>query len=170
MLLADEIYDKIIYDDARYIPMASLADDVFTVTFSGLSKSYRAAGLRTGWMMTSGPTHQAADLIEGFDMLASLRLCSNVPGQFAVQTALGGFQSIDQLVQPGGRLRIQRDLAFDLLTQIPGISCVKPEGALYLFPKIDTAKFGIRSDEQLVLDLLQEEKILLVHGLSLIHI
>lgn len=164
VLLADEIYDKIIYDDARYIPMASLADDVLTLTFSGLSKSYRAAGLRTGWMMTSGPTQQAQDLIEGFDMLASLRLCSNVPGQFAVQTALGGFQSIDQLVQPGGRLHIQRDLAHNLLTQIPGISCVKPRGALYLFPKIDRAKFGIQSDEQFVLDLLREEKILLVHG------
>lgn len=164
VLLADEIYDKIVYDDAQYRPLAALADDVLTLTFSGLSKSYRAAGLRTGWMMTSGPKAQAKDLIEGFDMLASLRLCSNVPGQFAVQTALGGFQSIDQLVKPGGRLRVQRDLAHELLTQIPGISCVKPRGALYLFPKIDTAKFGIKSDEKLVLDLLREEKILLVHG------
>ena len=164
VLFADEIYDKILFEDARYIPLASLADDVLTLTFSGLSKSYRAAGLRTGWMMTTGPKKRAKDLLEGFDMLATLRLCSNVPGQFAVQTALGGFQSIDELVAPGGRLLVQRDLAYDLLTQIPGISCVKPKGALYLFPKIDQAKFGIKSDEQLVLDLLREEKLLLVHG------
>lgn len=164
VLLADEIYDKILYDQEVYIPLASLSDDVFTLTFSGLSKSYRAAGFRTGWMMVTGPKQHARDLIEGLDMLASLRLCSNVPGQYAVQTALGGFQSIDTLVQPGGRLLEQRDLAHRLLSDIPGVTCFKPRGALYLFPKLDVKKFNIKSDEQLVLDLLQAEKILLVHG------
>ena len=164
VLLADEIYDKIIYDDAAYIPLASLADDVFTLTFSGLSKSYRAAGFRTGWMMVSGARSHARDLIEGLDMLASLRLCSNVPGQYAVQTSLGGFQSIDRLVQPGGRLCEQRDLAHSMLTSIPGVTCFKPRGALYLFPRLDPKKFNLQNDEQLVLDLLQAEKILLVHG------
>jgi alanine-synthesizing transaminase len=164
LLLSDEIYDKVIYDDAVYTPIASLADDVFTLTFSGLSKSYRAAGLRTGWMVVSGPRATAGDLIEGLEMLASLRLCSNVPGQYAVQTALGGIQSIDALVNDGGRLREQRDLAHSLLLQIPGVSCVKPRGALYLFPKLDPKRFNIRNDEQLVLDLLRAERVLLVHG------
>lgn len=164
VLLADEIYDKVIYDNEPYVPMASLSDDVFTLTFSGLSKSYRAAGFRTGWMMVSGAKDHAKDLIEGLDMLASLRLCSNVPGQYAVQTALGGFQSIDSLVQPGGRLLEQRDLAHRMLCDIPGVSCFKPKGALYLFPKLDVKKFNLQDDEQLVLDLLEAEKILLVHG------
>ena len=164
VLLADEIYDKVLYDDEPYIPLASLADDVFTLTFSGLSKSYRAAGFRTGWMMLSGPKSHASDLIEGLNMLASLRLCSNVPGQYAVQTALGGFQSIETLVQPGGRLREQRDLAHSMLSAIPGVSCFKPRGALYLFPKLDVKRFNLHDDEQLVLDLLKAEKILLVHG------
>ena len=164
ILLADEIYDKIIYDGIGYTPLASLSEDVFTLTFSGLSKSYRAAGFRTGWMMVTGPRAAAADLIEGLDMLASLRLCSNVPGQYAVQTALGGFQSIDTLVAPGGRLFEQRELAHDLLSAIPGVTCFKPRGALYLFPKLDRQRFNLQDDEQLVLDLLREEKILLVHG------
>ena len=164
VLLADEIYDKILYDEEVYVPLSSLADDVFTLTFSGLSKSYRAAGFRTGWMMVSGPKRNAGDLIEGLNMLASLRLCSNVPGQYAVQTALGGFQSIETLVQPGGRLHEQRELAHQMLSSIPGVTCFKPRGALYLFPKLDVKKFNIKSDEQLVLDLLKAEKILLVHG------
>ena len=164
ILLADEIYDKVLYDDASYVPLASLADDVLTLTFSGLSKAYRAAGFRTGWMMVTGPKATARDLIEGFDILASLRLCSNVPGQYAVQTALGGVQSIEGLVTEGGRLAEQRDLAWQLLQEIPGVSCVKPRGALYLFPRLDVERFNIQDDERFVLDLLQAEKLLLVHG------
>jgi alanine-synthesizing transaminase len=164
MLFSDEIYDKILYDEAKHIPTASLADDVFIITFNGLSKSYRLAGFRSGWMILSGAKEKAANYIEGIDMLASMRLCANVPAQYAVQTALGGYQSINDLVIDGGRLKEQRDLAWQKLEQIPGVSCVKPEGAIYMFPRLDPEIYPIADDEQFVLDLLQQEKILLVHG------
>jgi len=164
VVLADEIYDKILYDDAEYIPVASLADDLLILTMSGLSKSYRVAGFRTGWLIVSGAKLRAQDFIEGLDILSSMRLCSNVPTQHAIQTALGGHQSILDLTCPGGRLHEQRDLAWQLLNDIDGVSCVKPKGALYLFPKIDTKKFNIRNDEQFVLDLLTKEKVLVVQG------
>ena len=164
VVFADEIYDKIVYDDAQYIPFASVADDLPVVTFSGLSKSYRAAGFRTGWMIVSGARQRAGDYIEGLNILASLRLCSNVPTQHAVQAALGGHQSIRDLVRPGGRLLEQRDLGWQLLTDIEGISCVKPRGALYLFARLDTERFNIVDDERFVLDLLRREKILVVQG------
>jgi len=164
VLLADEIYDKIIYDDERYVPLASLAEDLLIMTLSGLSKSYRVAGFRTGWLVVSGAKARAADFIEGLDILASMRLCSNVPTQHAVQTALGGYQSITELTTPGGRLYEQREIAWRMLNDIEGISCVKPKGALYLFPKIDIQKFNIRDDERFVLDLLVKEKVLVVQG------
>ncbi|WP_250658024.1 pyridoxal phosphate-dependent aminotransferase [Alkalimarinus coralli] len=164
IVLADEIYDKILYDDAVHTCLASLADDLLFLTFNGLSKSYRAAGYRSGWMIISGAKHQATDLIEGIEMLSSMRLCANVPAQYAIQTALGGYQSINDLVLPGGRLREQRDVAWKLLNEIPGVSCTKPKGALYLFPKLDPEYFNIKNDEQLVLDLLKQEKMLFVQG------
>ena len=164
VLFSDEIYDKILYDDARHIPLASLADDLLVVTFNGLSKSYRAAGFRSGWMILSGRMTHAEDYFEGLSMLANMRLCANVPAQFAIQAALGGYQSINDLVLPGGRLKEQRDLAHRLLTEIPGISCVLPRGALYLFPKIDTKRFGIVDDMQFILDFLKEKRILMVQG------
>lgn len=164
VILADEIYDKILYDEALHRSVASLADDVLFFTYNGLSKNYRAAGYRSGWMIISGAKHRARDLIEGIDMLASMRLCANVPAQLAIQTALGGYQSINDLVLPGGRLREQRDMAHELLNAIPGVSCVKPKGALYLFPRLDPKRFNILSDEQLVLDLLVQQKMLLVQG------
>ena len=164
IVFSDEIYDKIIYDDAEHISTASLADDVLFITFNGLSKSYRVAGFRSGWMIISGAKHKAADYIEGIELLASMRLCSNVPGQHAIQTALGGYQSINDLVAPGGRLCRQRDFAYDLLTDIPGISCVKPKGAMYLFPRMDPKVCKIDDDERMVLDLLMQEKILVVQG------
>lgn len=164
IVLADEIYDKILYDDAVHVCLASLADDVLFLTFNGLSKSYRAAGYRSGWMIISGAKHHASDLIEGIEMLSSMRLCANVPAQYAIQTALGGYQSINDLVLPGGRLLEQRDLAWKLLNDIPGVSCTKPKGALYLFPKLDPEYFDIKNDEQLVLDLLKQEKMLFVQG------
>jgi alanine-synthesizing transaminase len=164
VVLADEIYDKILYDDAQYIPIASLADDLLILTMSGLSKSYRVAGFRTGWLIVSGAKARAADYIEGLDILSSMRLCSNVPTQHAIQTALGGYQSINELTVAGGRLYEQRNLAWRLLNDIDGVSCVKPMGALYLFPKIDTKKFNITNDEQFVLDLLIKEKVLVVQG------
>ncbi|QDF75383.1 MULTISPECIES: pyridoxal phosphate-dependent aminotransferase [Shewanella] len=164
ILFADEIYDKILYDDAVHIPAATLSDDILTVTFNGLSKSYRAAGFRVGWMILSGNLKAAKSYIEGLDMLASMRLCSNVPNQHAIQTALGGYQSINELVAPEGRLTVQRDTCYELLNQIPGVSCKKPKGALYAFPKLDAKKFNLRDDERLVLDLLKEKKILLVQG------
>ena len=164
VLLADEIYDKILYDQAEYIPLASLSEDILTITLSGLSKSYRVAGFRTGWMIVSGARGRAGDYIEGLDILASMRLCSNVPAQHAIQTALGGYQSINELTAPGGRLHEQRNLAWQMLNDIPGISCIKPMGALYLFPKIDTKKFNIKDDEKFVLDLLLKEKVLVVQG------
>lgn len=161
---ADEIYAKIVYDDAEYFPLASLSEDVLTLTFDGLSKSYRSAGFRAGWMVISGPTERATDYVEGINILASMRLCANVPAQHAVQTALGGYQSIADLVKPGGRLYQQRDVAFERLTAIEGVSAVKPRGALYLFPRLDPARFHILDDERFVLDLLQKEKLLVVQG------
>ena len=164
VVFSDEIYDKIIYDDAVHHSTASLADDVLCITYNGLSKAYRVAGFRAGWMVISGNKAHASDYIEGVELLASMRLCSNVPGQHAIQTALGGYQSINELIVPGGRLYDQRDLAHQMLTDIPGISCVKPKGAMYLFAKMDQKKFHISNDEKMVLDLLLQEKILIVHG------
>lgn len=164
IIFSDEIYDKILYDGAQHHSIAPLAPDVFTVTFSGLSKSYRVCGFRSGWMILSGPLQQAASYIAGLDMLASMRLCANVPMQHAIQTALGGYQSIQELILPGGRLLEQRDRAFDLLNSIPGISCIKPKGALYLFPKIDLKRYKIHDDEKMTLDFLMQEKVLMVHG------
>lgn len=164
IIFADEIYDKILYDEAEHTSIATLANDLLVVTFNGLSKSYRVAGFRSGWLMLSGNKSQAADYIEGIDMLASMRLCANVQAQFAIQTALGGYQSINELVRPGGRFYEQRNLAYDLLTAIPGVSCVKPKGALYLFPKLDPAVYPIEDDQAFILELLKAEKVLLVQG------
>lgn len=164
VVLSDEIYDKIIYDGAQATAVGSLADDLLILTLNGLSKAYRVAGFRTGWLVVSGAKERATDYIEGLNMLASLRLCSNVPTQHAIQTALGGYQSINEYTVPGGRLYEQRLVAWRLLNQIPGVSCFKPRGALYLFPKIDIRRFNITSDEQFVLDLLRAEKVLVVHG------
>jgi alanine-synthesizing transaminase len=164
IVFADEIYDKILYDEVEHTSIASLSDDIFCVTFNGLSKSYRAAGFRCGWMVLSGRKALASDYREGLDMLANMRLCSNVPAQFAVQAALGGYQSINDLVLPVGRLGMQRDVAYDLLTAIPGVSCVKPKGALYMFPRLDLKRYTIRDDQKFVLDLLIEKKLLLVQG------
>lgn len=164
ILFADEIYDKILYDQAVHTPAASLSDDILTVTFNGLSKAYRVAGFRVGWMILTGNLKGAKSYIEGLDMLSSMRLCANVPNQHAVQTALGGYQSINELILPNGRLTQQRDICYELLNAIPGISCKKPQGAMYAFPKLDKAKFNIRDDERLVLDLLRDKKILLVQG------
>lgn len=164
ILFADEIYDKILYDEAKHIPLATLSEDILTVTFNGLSKSYRLAGFRSGWMFLSGAKDKAKDYIEGLDILSNMRLCSNVPAQQAIQTALGGYQSINELVIPGGRLRDQRDAALDILNAIPGVSCVKPKGAIYLFPKLDANKFNIQDDEKLILDFLLQEHVLMVQG------
>jgi alanine-synthesizing transaminase len=164
IIYADEIYDKVLYDDATHTSIASLADDVLFVTLNGLSKNYRAAGFRSGWAVVSGTKHYASDYIAGLTMLASMRLCANVPSQFGIQTALGGYQSIKDLVMPTGRLMRQRDLAWKLLTEIPGVSCYKPRAAMYLFPRLDPAIYPIEDDEQFVLDLLLEEKVLLVQG------
>ncbi|SET22256.1 alanine-synthesizing transaminase [Nitrosospira multiformis] len=164
IVYADEIYDKVLYDDATHTSIASLADDVLFVTLNGLSKNYRAAGFRSGWAVVSGTKHYASDYIAGLTMLASMRLCANVPSQFGIQTALGGYQSIKDLVLPTGRLMRQRDLAWKLLTEIPGVSCYKPRAAMYLFPRLDPAIYPIEDDEQFVLDLLLEEKVLLVQG------
>ena len=164
VIYADEIYDKVLYDEAEHVSMASLADDVLFVTFNGLSKNYRTCGYRAGWMVISGEKSHAGDYIEGLNMLASMRLCANVPGQLAIQTALGGYQSIDDLVAPTGRLCKQRDLAYELITAIPGVTCVKPKAAMYLFPKLDPSIYPIKDDQQFILDLLLEEKVLLVQG------
>lgn len=164
VVFADEIYDKILYDDAHHTSIASLADDLVFLTMNGLSKSYRVAGFRSGWMTISGDKERAAGYIEGLTMLASTRLCANVPAQHAVQSSLGGYQSIAEFVVPGGRLYEQRKTAWEMVNAIPGLSCTKPAGALYLFPKIETERFNITSDEQFVLDLLRAEQILLVHG------
>jgi alanine-synthesizing transaminase len=164
VIFADEIYDKVLYDDNEHISMASLAEDVLFVTFNGLSKNYRTCGYRAGWMVISGEKKHATDYIEGLNMLASMRLCANVPGQLAIQTALGGYQSIHDLVAPTGRLCKQRDLAYEMLTAIPGVTCVKPKAAMYLFPKLDPKIYPIEDDQQFILDLLLEEKVLLVQG------
>ncbi len=164
IIYADEIYDKVLYDGATHTSIASLADDVLFVTFNGLSKNYRAAGYRAGWLVVSGEKRHAQDYIEGLTMLASMRLCSNVPAQYGIQTALGGYQSINDLVAPGGRLARQRDLAWKLLTDIPGVSCVKPQGAMYLFPRLDPKMYPIADDQEFILELLLEEKVLLVQG------
>jgi len=164
IVFSDEIYDRILYDDAVHYSPATFSDEILFLTFSGLSKNYRAAGFRAGWMIVSGAKHRAKSYIEGLTALASMRLCSNVPSQFAIQTALGGYQSIQDLVLPNGRLRRQRDICYEKLTQIPGITCVKPKGAFYIFPKIDIQKYNIRDDQQFVLDLLIDQKVLLVQG------
>ncbi len=164
IIFADEIYSKILYDDAVHVPIASLCDDLLIATFNGLSKSYRLAGFRSGWMILSGAKERASNYIEGLEILSNMRLCANVPAQFAVQTALGGYQSINELILPGGRLREQRDTAWNLITQIPGVSCVKPKGAIYMFPRLDPDMYPIKDDQKFVLDLLEKEKILLVQG------
>ncbi len=164
IIFADEIYDKVLYDGETHTSIASLADDILFVTFNGLSKNYRACGYRAGWMIVSGEKKHAQDYIDGLGILASMRLCSNVPGQFAIQTALGGYQSINDLVAPGGRLCKQRDLAYQLLTAIPGVTCVKPKAALYLFPRLDPEMYPIKDDQKFILELLETEKVLVVQG------
>jgi alanine-synthesizing transaminase len=164
VVFSDEIYDQILYDDAEHVATASLAPDLLCLTFNGLSKAYRLAGFRSGWMVVSGPRHEARSYLEGLDILANMRLCPNVPAQHAVATALGGRHGLDELVLPGGRLREQRDAALELLTQIPGVTCVRPQGALYLFPRLDPDVYEIKDDQQLVLDLLREQNLLLVQG------
>ncbi len=164
VIFADEVYDKVLYDGARHTPLASLSTDVLTLTFNSLSKAYRSCGYRAGWMVVSGDKKPAKDYIEGLNMLSNMRLCSNVPGQWAIQTALGGHQSIDELVGEGGRLRLQRDLAHQLITQIPGVTCVKPQAALYMFPRLDPEIYPIADDQQFFLELLQETKVMLVQG------
>ena len=164
IVYSDEIYDKVLYDGETHTSMASLSEDVMTVTFNGLSKSYRSCGYRAGWMVVSGDLRDARDYIEGLDMLASMRLCANVPAQYGIQTALGGYQSIDDLVAPTGRLCRQRDLAYELITAIPGVSCVKPKAALYMFPKLDPKVYPIVNDQEFIAELLREERVLLVQG------
>ena len=164
VIFADEIYDKVLYDGNEHISIASLADDVLFVTMNGLSKNYRSCGYRAGWLVVSGNKTNAKSYMEGLHMLASMRLCSNVPGQLAIQTALGGYQSIDDLVAPGGRLYKQREVAYEMVTAIPGVTCVKPKAAMYLFPKLDPKVYPIEDDQQFILDLLEEEKVLLVQG------
>jgi alanine-synthesizing transaminase len=164
IVFADEIYDKTLYDGATHTSIASLADDVLFLTLNGLSKNYRSCGYRAGWMVVSGEKKHAKDYIEGLNMLASMRLCANAPGQYAIQTALGGYQSINDLVGPGGRLLKQRDLAHKLLTDIPGVTCVKPKSALYMFPKLDPNMYPIADDQQFAYELLAEEKVLIVQG------
>ena len=164
VIFADEIYDKTLYDGAKHTSISSLADDVFFVTYNGLSKNYRSCGYRAGWMVVSGEKRHARDYIEGLNMLASLRLCANTPGQLAIQTALGGYQSIDDLVAPTGRLCRQRDLAYKLLSDIPGVSVVKPKAALYMFPKLDRKMYPIDDDQQFAYELLAEQKVLIVQG------
>ena len=164
IIYADEVYDKVLYDGATHTSIASLADDVLFVTLNGLSKNYRAAGFRSGWAIVSGRKNHARDYISGLTMLASMRLCANVPAQFGIQTALGGYQSINDLVLPTGRLMRQRDLAWKLLTDIPGVTCFKPQSAMYLFPRLDPKMYPIKDDQQFVLDLLVQERVLLVQG------
>ncbi len=164
ILFADEIYDKMLYDQEKHLSLASLSTDVVIITFNGLSKNYRSCGYRAGWMVVSGDKEMVRDYIEGLNMLSSMRLCANVPGQYAIQTALGGYQSINDLVGEGGRLAKQRDLAWKLITEIPGVTCVKPKSALYLFPKLDAEMYPIEDDQQFIADFLKEEKVLLVQG------
>jgi alanine-synthesizing transaminase len=164
IIYADEVYDKVLYDGATHTAIASLSEDVLTITFNGLSKNYRSCGYRAGWMVVSGDKREAGDYIEGLTMLASMRLCANVPGQYAIQTALGGYQSIDDLVAEGGRMRRQRDLAYALMTAIPGVTCVKPKATLYMFPRLDPAVYPIADDQAFIAELLEEERVLLVQG------
>ena len=164
VIFADEVYDKVLYDGAKHTAIGSLSEDVLTLTFNSLSKSYRSCGYRAGWLVVSGDKKPAKDYIEGLNMLSNMRLCANVPGQWAVQTALGGYQSINELVCEGGRLRKQRDLAYELITAIPGVTCVKPQAALYMFPRLDPAVYPIEDDQQFFLELLQETKVMLVQG------
>ena len=164
VIFADEVYDKVLYDGIKHTALASLSQDVLTLTFNSLSKSYRSCGYRAGWMIVSGDKKCARDYIEGLNMLSNMRLCANVPGQWAIQTALGGYQSIDDLVGEGGRLRRQRDLAYELITAIPGVSCVKPSAALYMFPRLDPAVYPIADDRQFFLELLEETRVMLVQG------
>jgi alanine-synthesizing transaminase len=164
VIFADEVYDKVLYDGVKHTAMGSLSDDVLTLTFNSLSKSYRSCGYRAGWLVVSGDKKPAKDYIEGLNMLSSMRLCANVPGQWAIQTALGGYQTINDLVCEGGRLRRQRDLAYELITAIPGVTCVKPSAALYMFPKLDPKMYPIADDQQFIYELLQETKVLLVQG------
>ena len=164
VIFADEVYDKVLYDGVQHTAIGSLSDDVLTLTFNSLSKSYRSCGYRAGWMVVSGDKKPARDYIDGLNMMSNLRLCPNVPGQWAIQTALGGYQSIKDLVGEGGRLRRQRDLAYELITAIPGVSCVKPQAALYMFPKLDPKVYPIEDDQEFVLEMLQETKVMLVQG------
>ncbi len=164
IIYADEVYDKVLYDGVSHTSIGSLSEDVLTITFNGLSKNYRSCGYRAGWMVVSGDKRHAQDYIEGLNMLASMRLCANVPGQFAIQTALGGYQSINDLVAPGGRMRRQRDLAHELITAIPGVTCVKPKATLYMFPRLDPKMYPIADDQQFICELLEAEKVLLVQG------
>jgi alanine-synthesizing transaminase len=164
IIYSDEIYDKVLYDGARHTAIGSLSEDVLTITFNGLSKNYRSCGYRAGWMVVSGDKRHAQDYIEGLDMLASMRLCANAPGQHGIQTALGGYQSIDDLVAEGGRMRRQRDVAYELISAIPGVTCVKPKATLYMFPRLDPKVYPIKDDQQFISELLQEEKVLLVQG------
>ncbi len=164
VILADEVYDKVLYDGVKHTAIASLSTDVLTLTFNSLSKSYRSCGYRAGWLVLSGPKKSAQDYIEGLNMLANMKLCSNVPGQWAIQTALGGYQSINDLTCEGGRLRRQRDLAHELITAIPGVSCVKPQAALYMFPRLDPKVYPITDDRQFFLELLKETHVMLVQG------
>ncbi|MGB4468150.1 MAG: pyridoxal phosphate-dependent aminotransferase [Azovibrio sp.] len=164
ILCADEVYDKVLYDGNTHTSLAALSEDVLTLIFNGLSKNYRSCGYRAGWMVVCGDKRHAQDYIEGLNMLASMRLCANVPGQYAIQTALGGYQSIDDLVAPAGRMCRQRDLAHELITAIPGVSCVKPKATLYMFPRLDPEVYPIQDDQAFIAELLQEEKVLLVQG------
>ena len=164
VILADEVYDKVLYDGVKHTAIASLSEDVLTLTFNSLSKSYRSCGYRAGWLVVSGDKKAATDYIEGLTMLSNMRLCANVPGQYAIQTALGGYQSINELVGEGGRLRRQRDVAYELITAIPGVTCVKPQAALYMFPKLDPKIYPIQDDRQFFLELLQETRVMLVQG------
>jgi alanine-synthesizing transaminase len=164
VILADEVYDKMLYEDVKHTAIGSLSQDVLTLTFNSLSKSYRSCGYRAGWMVVSGDKEAAADYIEGLTMLSNMRLCANVPGQWAIQTALGGYQSINELIGPGGRLRRQRDLAYELITAIPGVTCVKPQAALYMFPRLDPDVYPIEDDRQFFLELLQHTRVMLVQG------
>ena len=164
VILADEVYDKVLYEGARHTAIASFSTDVLTLTFNSLSKSYRSCGYRAGWLVVSGDKRAASDYIEGLNMLSNMKLCSNVPGQWAIQTALGGYQSINDLTCEGGRLRRQRDLAYELITAIPGVSCVKPVAALYMFPKLDPVIYPIKDDRQFFLELLKETRVMLVQG------
>jgi alanine-synthesizing transaminase len=164
VIFADEVYDKVLYEGVKHTAIASLSEDVLTLTFNSLSKSYRSCGYRAGWMVVSGDKKAGADYIEGLTMLSNMRLCSNVPGQYAIQTALGGYQSINELIGPGGRLRRQRDLAHELITAIPGVTCNKPQAALYMFPRLDPKLYPIQDDRQFFLELLQETRVMLVQG------